>query len=90
MMEVPSTEWIEELPPGPAALRSPPVKADWWLVPGTVTHTFTHFQLELTVMAASVRLGDPKLGIWCPVDRLGEQALPTLFRKVVRHALRHA
>jgi len=26
-------------------------------------------------------------GVWCPIDRLSEMALPTLMKKVARHAL---
>jgi A/G-specific adenine glycosylase len=26
-------------------------------------------------------------GLWSPIDRLDEHALPTLMKKVVRHAL---
>jgi A/G-specific adenine glycosylase len=29
-------------------------------------------------------------GIWCPLDQLGDQALPTVMRKLVRHALAKA
>jgi len=90
MIEVPSTEWIAAPIDLDQARRAAPLRAPWRVLDGLVSHGFTHFQLELTVLAAKVRLGDPKLGIWCPLDRIGEQALPTLFRKVVRHALRHA
>jgi A/G-specific adenine glycosylase len=90
MIEVPSTDWTVAPVDLASARGAAPIAAPWRVLDGLVTHGFTHFQLELTVMAAKVRLGDPKLGIWCPLDRIGEQALPTLFRKVVRHALRHA
>jgi A/G-specific adenine glycosylase len=95
MMEVPSSEWIEELQPPPVALRSPPVRADWWLVPGTVTHTFTHFQLELKVYRALVP-ADCGLTFWADAARckwverhaLSEEALPSVMRKVLTHGLR--
>ena len=90
MIEVPSTDWSAAPIDLDVARAAAPLAARWRVLDGLVQHGFTHFQLELTVMAAKVRLGDPKLGIWCPLDRIGEQALPTLFRKVVRHALRHA
>jgi A/G-specific adenine glycosylase len=61
--------------------------APWRALGGLVRHTFTHFHLELTVFAAKVRLGDPRHGLWWPLDRIEEQALPTLYRKVIRHAL---
>jgi A/G-specific adenine glycosylase len=90
MIEVPSTAWIAAPIDLAAARAAAPVAAPWRVLDGQVSHGFTHFQLELIVLAATVQRGDPQLGIWCPLDRVGEQALPTLFRKVVRHALRHA
>jgi A/G-specific adenine glycosylase len=90
MIEVPSTDWREGPIDLAAARASAPLAAPWRALDGLVNHGFTHFQLELAVLAAAVPDGDPALGIWCPLDRIGEQALPTLFRKVVRHALKHA
>lgn len=87
MIEVPTGAWTTD-PLDEAALdREAPTRAAWSRIEGVVTHTFTHFHLELTVLTARTRLGDPRLGIWCPLDRLGEQALPSLFKKVARHAL---
>ena len=39
------------------ALRAAPLKAAWRRLPGVVTHTFTHFPLELVVYAAQSRRG---------------------------------
>jgi A/G-specific adenine glycosylase len=53
-----------------------------------VTHTFTHFDLELDVYVAEL----PKHrvpgveGEWAPMAELDRFALPTLFRKVIRTA----
>jgi A/G-specific adenine glycosylase len=90
MIEVPSTDWSEGPIDLAAARAAAPLAARWRALDGLVSHGFTHFQLELAVLAAAVPDGDPVLGIWCPLERIGEQALPTLFRKVVRHALKHA
>lgn len=91
MMEFPSTDWREAawtldeaLPAAPLTLRNPR------LLPGLVAHTFTHFHLELTVAAGRAPAQAAVRGVWCPLDRLGEQALPTLMRKVARHALAKA
>jgi len=85
MMEVPSTEWRRR-PWGEAEARAAaPVAADWRALPGVVDHGFTHFRLRLTVLAG--RADDRAAGLWCPPDRLSEHALPTLMKKVVRHAL---
>jgi len=85
MIEIPSTPWsaapwqlTEALPVAPAAV-------EWSALPGSVRHGFTHFQLELAV--ATGKTDDFGDGLWSPVDRFGEHALPTLMKKVVRHAL---
>jgi len=86
MMEIPSSEWRENPMPSLAEARSEaPVKARWKLMPGLVRHTFTHFDLELTVaIAASSRLRGEK---WVSFSRLDREALPSIMRKIVRHAL---
>ena len=87
MIEVPSTEWREDGWTPTAARKSAPVKADWIALPGHVRHTFTHFHLELEVLAAHVPHVETD-GIWCPPDRFGEHALPTVMKKIVAHALK--
>jgi A/G-specific adenine glycosylase len=95
MMEVPSTAWSELLPPFKDALRAAPVRADWWQVPGTVVHTFTHFRLELVAFRAVVP-ADTSLTFWADAPRckwvarraLDREALPSVMRKLLAHALR--
>jgi A/G-specific adenine glycosylase len=87
MVEVPSTEFLSRPIASEAARRLAPLAAPWRPLKGLVRHTFTHFHLELAVWIAAVRLGDPKLGMWWPLDRIEEQALPSLYRKVVRLAV---
>lgn len=90
MMEVPGTDWTEgPMPdPGTAVADSAPLPfEDWRAVPGLVRHTFTHFHLEVTVVMARVGANPRVRGVWVPLDSLGDHALPTVFRKVVRHAL---
>ena len=87
MMEVPSSPWLANgvAAPGEGA----PCAAAWWRLPGVVRHTFTHFELELTVVAAGVGAAAGVDGVWVVPDTLGDQALPSLMRKVVRHAYAH-
>jgi A/G-specific adenine glycosylase len=91
MMEIPSTGWREsghwDLD---EATPEQPLAAQWRLLPGVVRHTFTHFHLELRLAAGRAGPNALARGIWCPLDQLGDQALPTLMRKVVRHALAKA
>jgi len=95
MLEVPSTAWNETLPPLDQALRAAPVHGQWWAVPGTVSHTFTHFRLELLIYRAVVPLdvpltfwAEPQRCRWVARRHLSTEALPSLMRKVVAHGLR--
>ncbi len=92
MMEVPSSPWREGHTDNGGLLDHAPVAdADWRLLPGLVSHTFTHFHLELTVMAArDVEDRAGAAGVWCLPDAFGEYALPTVMKKVCRHALDQA
>jgi A/G-specific adenine glycosylase len=83
MTEIPTTLWRAEPWSFSDAVLHAPVVADWSPLPGTVRHGFTHFRLELAILAGE-GMAD---GLWSPIDRLDEHALPTLMKKVVRHAL---
>jgi len=95
MLEVPSTPWLEEDVEVREGMRAAPLRADWWQVPGAVSHTFTHFQLDLTVYRAVVPL-DAELTFWAEAERcswvhrrnLADAALPSVMRKVIVHALK--
>ena len=89
MMEIPSSDWTERAPVAPA----PPLwGVDWRPLPGQVSHTFTHFHLKLDIQAGRTDRLAPAAadGRWVAIDALGGEALPSVMRKVVRHALSHA
>ncbi len=88
MTELPTTDWRGEAYPVDQMMALAPAPAAWRRLPGLVRHTFTHFHLELTVAAA--RIAEPRMvaGSWIPIERLGEEALPSVMRKVVAHALK--
>lgn len=94
MMEVPSTPWLPSpLPDEATALTHAPAGGrDWRRLEGIVRHTFTHFEFEIGVMvgrtigpAAAKPNGDGL--VFTAPDRLGAEALPTVMRKILRHAL---
>ncbi len=93
MTEFPSTEWRDGPLPDPASAQrgSPLAARRWRALPGVVHHTFTHFHLELAVLAGKVAkdVAAPEGCFWCPVGRLSEHALPTVMKKVAIHATRH-
>jgi A/G-specific adenine glycosylase len=93
MTEVPTTPWTHDFDASDALLCAPHLagaKPKWRRVPGTVTHVFTHFPLELTVFRAEVPAGTraPAGNRWIELAALPGEALPNLMRKVVAHALR--
>ena len=56
---------------------------------GVVRHVFTHFPLELSVYVAEVAADTPAPDgtRWAKISELAGEALPSLMRKVVAHAL---
>jgi len=90
MLEVPSTEWIEGGASGGGHEAQAPFPADWRRLTGTVGHTFTHFHLELEVYRSetSTRLAPPPGHRWYAGHELPEEALPSVMRKVIAHALK--
>jgi A/G-specific adenine glycosylase len=84
MTEVPGSEWAQVQPD-----MRPPIEAEWKKRPGIVEHTFTHFHLEVTVWVAQNagrKLPDESYR-WVSLSQLDGEALPTVMRKIVAHAL---
>lgn len=88
MSEVPTSEWRADYDVAKAVLDAP-LDARWQRLPGFVRHVFTHFPLELSVQVAKVASGTaaPQGARWVPLTALGDEALPTLMRKVLAAAL---
>ena len=61
--------------PGPDWQDSP---ADALAAIATIRHVFTHFALDLAVLARAEPTGQ---GWWQPIDRLAAAGLPTLYRR---------
>ena len=90
MTEVPGSEWAHDFDATRALQAAPRVpKARWLRLAGVVTHVFTHFPLELNVFRAAVPRGTPapKDARWVKVSDLPGEALPSVMRKVLAHAL---
>jgi A/G-specific adenine glycosylase len=87
MTEVPGSEWRVEGLDG--ALDAAPLAADWRRLPAPVTHTFTHFHLELDVWRAEVAAttAAPAGMWWSARGAIDGEALPSVFRKVVAAAV---
>lgn len=87
MTEVPTTEWSAGFELNEADEHAP-LAAQWRRLPGTVTHVFTHFPLELTVFKTSVPKGTkaPNGMRWSNAGDISGEALPNVMRKVIAHA----
>jgi A/G-specific adenine glycosylase len=97
MTEVPTTEWSADFDES-EALKSAPIfsvrpreeqEIAWRRLAGLVRHVFTHFPLELSVYVAVLppKTPAPNGARWAKISELGGEALPSLMRKVVAHAL---
>lgn len=64
----------------------PPVAGEWRNM-GAVRHGFTHFDLDLRVMALSGVARPSGEGEWWPIGELDAAGLPTLFAKAARRAM---
>jgi A/G-specific adenine glycosylase len=85
LVELPSTPWLDDPHAAWAAIdRSLPVAARLVELPGRVRHLFTHLDLSFTVQQGRVSAGEP--GFWVMPDRFATLALPTLTKKLLRHA----
>ncbi len=94
MTEVLTTEWTQDFDEDNALDDAPRFfnsgkSLTWRCVPGVVRHTFTHFPLELTVYIANVSATAraPAGTRWIALADIGGEALPSLMRKVVAHAV---
>jgi len=91
MTEVPGTVWSHGFVETEALADAPRLsgKPTWRRLPGVVTHVFTHFPLELTVYAATVprTAKAPDGARWVALPEVAGEALPTVMRKVIAHAL---
>jgi len=101
MTEVPTTAWSADFDEANALAGAPRFAAGkstrrktgrriaWRRCAGMVRHTFTHFPLELSVYVAEVPASTraPADMRWAVLADIGGEALPSLMRKVVAHAL---
>jgi len=94
MAEVPTTAWAANFDDSQALAQAPRFGASqkrvaWRKMAGVVRHVFTHFPLELTVYRSELprRAAAPAGTRWIAIAQLGDEALPSLMRKVVAYGL---
>jgi len=87
MMEVPSSPWVEKAFPLNGKLAAfAPLKGRWVACNGIVTHVFTHFTLEIKTMVYRTKRNVP--GHWVSPSQLDREALPSVMKKIIHHALK--
>jgi A/G-specific adenine glycosylase len=98
MTEVPTSDWSADFEESDALGAAPRLsstrpggkrKTSWQRLPGVVRHVFTHFPLELSVYRAEIPAGTPAPAgtRWIATAGIADEALPSVMRKVVAHAL---
>ena len=91
MSEVPGSDWFGKSAEKfelASALDHAPDGLKFRKLVGQVTHTFTHFHLVLDVYEATSTNSEPmNKGWWSEQQSLKDEALPTVFRKVVEMGL---
>jgi len=94
MAEVPTTAWAADFDLSQALAEAPQFgisqkRIAWRKMAGVVRHVFTHFPLELTVYRSELprQAAAPAGTRWTAIAQLGDEALPSLMRKVVAHGL---
>jgi len=82
MRALPTGPWADS-PPG---LEGAPADAGWRLLGESVSHGFTHFNLDVALAAATIaeHAGAALDGEWWPVADLESAGLPTVFAKAAR------
>ena len=91
MTEVPGSAWEHDFDARRGLDAAPKFngKIAWHRIPGVVTHVFTHFPLRLVVYVGAMprATAAPKGARWVHREMLAGEALPTVMRKVLAHAL---
>jgi A/G-specific adenine glycosylase len=82
MRALPTGPWADS-PPG---LADPPAQAGWQMLDQSVSHGFTHFNLDVALAAATFpsHAGAAVAGEWWPIADLESAGLPTVFAKAAR------
>lgn len=86
MMGFPGTAWEVAAPSAEDAAALCGARV-WDVLPGMVTHTFTHFHLELQVLRIRLAHAQNLDGVWVAAHELHTQALPSVMKKVAQHVL---
>jgi A/G-specific adenine glycosylase len=87
MVEVPSEGWSRDFIPSG---KSAPISLPYKELNMRVTHTFTHFDAQISVFAAQIKrkIKLREDAFWQPLSKLSSAGLPSVMMKVARAAMR--
>ena len=89
MAEFPSTNWREKDWTFGEAIKKSPIRGSWRQLDGMIRHTFSHFHLELRVLAADLKMEnnfkDANKFLWVLPSQFPNYALPSIMKKVAHH-----
>ena len=90
MMEVPGSPWLEQdMPTFAKAKTHAPAPTPWHVIPGFVTHVFTHFTLEVSVAIGRGTSTKHEAGdLWLSPRAIDDEALPSIMKKIIRYAVK--
>lgn len=84
MIEIPNTEWQDRKLSERSVRTQSPLPISWEPIVGQITHSFSHFDLELEIISAKSEI-KPEGTFWCSRKNLRSEAFPRLMVKVVEH-----
>lgn len=86
MLEFPSSEWTLNDKESDNSFKFP-FKGNWSIIPGKVSHTFSHFKLSVEIYSYKGIKQESFKGIWEDKENLNNIGLPTLMKKVFKHII---
>ena len=85
MMEFPSTKWRREAWDHDEASKYAPAPTKLFEIPGLISHSFSHFNLNLRLVYGISEIVQIPNGIWVRPSEFKNFAFPTVMKKVFSH-----
>jgi len=83
MAELPSTDWRENEWTRREVSKLGPIDLEWRELEGIVTHTFSHFYLQLRLVHGIVGENSFLSGVWVNPKNFDDYAFPSVIKKVL-------
>ena len=91
LYEIPTSTWKNIKEPNIEMLNEAPIKVKWKKIDGIISHQFTHFKLNLTLVTATISKKEILLidqnSVWTNINNLSDFALSTLMKKVIGYSI---